>query len=764
MGKPALVFIVVLAWGTIAMAADIAFYVGAPNNTGWYDDLTQSRDVETIIAKTGHLFNDIQKFNDGQFGEFGAWIDKNTDDGEMDILWLNGCMPSVLYPYPNLQPDGSRIEAWLDGGNMVINVADWFGYISYEGGQRRTNNLEWGAANILDLSPDIISYRDNTYLSVTPKGRQYLPSLEDTVITYRPVFLPAVQPPWEVAAIFASENGTDDPLTEQLADPVVIHNTETGAYVAFINQAGGGPATWIDRGQVCAELIANWVMAGSLEKVVAWNPQPANGSMVDVNAAAVLSWSSGAGVLYHQVYFGSDREEVEQANTQTETVYRGAQTGTMYPLSDPFVMGQTGYWRIDEVDKLGNKHKGPVWSFAVVDYLVVDDFESYDDSCNQILYTWLDGPGHEGSPACEKAPFAGNGTGSLVGQGASPEGKRMVVHSGLQSLELTYNNATEPYYSQIERTFTPAQDWTRFDVNTLTIWLRGDPGNAVHPLYMGIEDSAQHSKLVSHPNPQAVADSYWRGWDIALSEFAAGGVDLTHVQRMMVVVGDGTATQAGGSGKVYLDDIRLTKGGSAARPVAQWEFEEGTGTTASDSAGWHDGTVVGALWTPGKIGTGLSFDGIDDYVDCGTDSLLNPAEMTLTLWICPEPKSMTWRSIVAKAGSGEYEVDYSVQMGGRGQVKGSFGDGKASVFVVGAKTVVTGEWVHLALTRDASELALYMGGGNRRSAGCSIEPRDGGYPLRMGGPTPYQGKIDDVRLYDRALSPAEIEQIAAGRL
>jgi hypothetical protein len=764
MSKPALVFIVVLVWGTMAMATDIAFYIGAPNNTGWYDDLTQSQDVETIIAKTGHLFNDIQKFNDDQFGEFGAWVDKNTNDGEMDILWLNGSMPSVLYPFPNLQPDGSRIELWLDGGNMVINVADWFGYISYEGGYRRTNNLEWGAANILDLSPDIISYRDNTYLSVTPKGRQYLPSLEDTVITYRPVFLPAVEPPWEVAAIFASENGTDDPLTERLADPVVIHNTETGAYVAFINQAGGGPATWIDRGQVCAELIANWVMAGSLEKVVAWNPQPANGSMVDVNAAAVLNWSSGAGVLYHQVYFGSDREEVEQANTQTQTVYRGAQTGTMYPLADPFVMGQTVYWRIDEVDKLGNRHKGPVWNFTVANYLVVDDFESYDDSCNQILYTWLDGPDHAGSPECEKAPFAGNGTGSLVGQGASPEGKRTVVHSGVQSLELTYNNATEPYYSQTERTFSPAQDWTRFDINTLTIWLRGDPGNAVCPLYVGVEDSAQHSKLVSHPNPQAVADSYWRAWDIALSEFAASGVDLEHIQRIMVVIGDRTATEAGGSGKVYLDDIRLTKGGSVVRPVAQWEFEEGTGSTASDSAGWHDGTVVGALWAPGKTGTALWFDGIDDYVDCGTDSLLNPAEMTLTLWICPEPASMTWRSLVAKVGSGNSEVDYSVQMDGRGQVKGLFGDGSVSVFVVGAKTVVGGEWVHLALTRDASELALYMGGGDRRSVAHSIEPRDGGYPLRMGGPAPYRGKIDDVRLYDRALSPAEIEQIAAGRL
>jgi hypothetical protein len=199
MSKIALVLVAALALSTMAMAADIAFYVGAPNDTGWYDIFTQFRDVETIIDETGHLFNDIRQFDDNQFPEFGAWIDKNTNDGEMDILWLNGCMPSVLYPFPNLQPDGSRIEAWLDGGNMVINVGDWFGYVSYEGGWWRGTNLEMGAANILDLPAGVIVYADNTFLQVTATGREYLPRLTDPVITYRPVLLAAVQAPWEAA-------------------------------------------------------------------------------------------------------------------------------------------------------------------------------------------------------------------------------------------------------------------------------------------------------------------------------------------------------------------------------------------------------------------------------------------------------------------------------------------------------------------------------------------------------------------------------------
>lgn len=138
--------------------------------------------------------------------------------------------------------------------------------------------------------------------------------------------------------------------------------------------------------------------------------------------------------------------------------------------------------------------------------------------------------------------------------------------------------------------------------------------------------------------------------------------------------------------------------------------------------------------------------------------------MTLTLWVCPETMYVMTRSLVAKVGSGVYDGDYSVELGLMGEVNGWFGNGNASVVVPGARNVTSGEWTHLVLTRDGREMALYMDGGNRTSVGCGIELGDGGYPLRMSGPWPYQGKIDDVRLYDRVLSPEEIEQIAGGRM
>ena len=241
-----------------AYASDIAFYVGEPNVDGWYTAAAMLADVETIKAGVGSMFDVVSEFGDDQLDEFADWAEARMEDGKLDIIWLNGCVPSSLYPFPNQEPDGSVIERWLDGGNMIINVGDWFGYVSYEGGGRKTENGPSGAANILDLSSGIIYSADNTQMTTTDAGKKYLPSIGDGCISYRPISLAQVVDPWEVAAAFATLNGEEDSTG---GDPVVIHNTETGAYVAFIDQAAGsGPPGWLDdRGLTCVEFIKNWV-------------------------------------------------------------------------------------------------------------------------------------------------------------------------------------------------------------------------------------------------------------------------------------------------------------------------------------------------------------------------------------------------------------------------------------------------------------------------------------------------------------------------
>ncbi|NLH43317.1 MAG: discoidin domain-containing protein, partial [Planctomycetes bacterium] len=361
----ALASVIILGLCATAMASDMALYVGAPNVDGWYSVAGVTKDAATIVDMTGHLFKDVQRFGDSDFAAFGEWVDKNTDDGELDIIWLNGCVPSVLYQFPNVNPDGSRAEKWLDGGNMIINVGDWFAYCSYEGGSRKADNGSAGAANILDLSAGIITSADNTTLTVTADGHKYLPSLPATVITYRPVAPSAVVAPWEVAAVFAQNAaGTQ-------ADPIVIHNTVTNGYVAFINQsAGGGPPGWLaDRGLTCAEFIINWVntVIGLSNPSLAADPIPADGA-VDVPQDAALAWTPGDYAVTHDVYFGASFADVNaasRANPMGVLVSQG-QAAADFDPDGLLEFGQTYYWRVDEVNGAPDNtiFKGQTWSFT----------------------------------------------------------------------------------------------------------------------------------------------------------------------------------------------------------------------------------------------------------------------------------------------------------------------------------------------------------------------------------------------------------------
>ena len=249
MRKLFLTVVLIFAFGTMAMASDIAFYVGATPG-GAYDEATMNDDVAKMISETGHLFNDVQQFADDNLEGLGQWVDANTGDGELDIIWLNGAIPSTIYPTFNEMPDGSRAEEWLDDGNMFINVADWFAYATFENGEKERNETA-GAANILDHPADIIAGSDGLQLPVTDTGKEFIPSLGDQSGTNRPVDLDAIEEPWEAAAIFAQDGN--------LADPVVLHNMDTGGYLAIVNQGWGD--NFIDRGAACAELIGNWLFA-----------------------------------------------------------------------------------------------------------------------------------------------------------------------------------------------------------------------------------------------------------------------------------------------------------------------------------------------------------------------------------------------------------------------------------------------------------------------------------------------------------------------
>jgi hypothetical protein len=262
------------------------------------------------------------------------------------------------------------------------------------------------------------------------------------------------------------------------------------------------------------------------------SPSPANGA-VDVTQTPVLTWAPGLGAS-HEVYFGADAASLELK-------------GSGNLGSESFDPGQlewntTYYWRIDEANNANAESPwtGLLWSFTTADFLIIDDMEAYNDldpgdpASNRIFLAWLDG-------------FGDPTNGSLVGYDTPPFAEQRIVHSGSQSMPMSYDNGVGK--SEATLTLTSNRDWTVKGVDTLTIWFRGSLDNAAETLYVTLNGNAR----VDHDNPDAATAMSWTEWNISLQAFADQGVNLANVNTITL----GLSSVTGGTGLMYFDDIRL---------------------------------------------------------------------------------------------------------------------------------------------------------------------------------------------------------------
>jgi hypothetical protein len=273
------------------------------------------------------------------------------------------------------------------------------------------------------------------------------------------------------------------------------------------------------------------------QALTAYHPSPVVGA-VDVAPAPMLTWLPGQTVVAHHVYFADSNDAVSQGAA-------GADKGE---VKDPnFAPGTlesltTYYWRVDETPAGGAVRPGPVWTFTTC--LPVDDFEGYtDEEGSRIYETWIDG--------------WTNGTGSTVGNTQAPFAEQTIVHGGKQAMPLDYNNVNSPFYSEAEQEFSSVQDWTANEASTLILYVRGRAGNAPAQLYLGVEDASKKVGIVTYPDQAIVNAARWTQWKVPLSDFA--GVNLAKVKKMYIGLGDRDAPAAGGAGRVFIDDIILTK-------------------------------------------------------------------------------------------------------------------------------------------------------------------------------------------------------------
>jgi hypothetical protein len=294
----------------------------------------------------------------------------------------------------------------------------------------------------------------------------------------------------------------------------------------------------------------------------AWRPfltltegaNPADGA-TNVPRDAVLSWLADGNDITYDVYLGTDFNDVNEATVDNplDVLVSMGQEETTYTPDELLEFNQTYYWRVDEVNDAdpNSPWKGDILSFTTGSYIIVDDFESYNDinpdeeGSNRIYLTWTDGydnPTVNGSTIGYPSPSV-------------PDGEHFVetetVHGGSQSAPLLYDNSIASYSEVSVNTsdLTIGNDWTKGGVQTLTLWFYGDPNNAAtEQLYVKLNGV----KIIYDGDAGNLAIAEWSQWDIELSAFGINLADVTELAIGLERVG-----ASRGSGMLFIDSIRL---------------------------------------------------------------------------------------------------------------------------------------------------------------------------------------------------------------
>jgi len=507
----------------------------------------------------------------------------------------------------------------------------------------------------------------------------------------------------------------------------------------------------------------------------------------------------GAAGYAHEVYLSPNRQAVVDETISPVSVPAGSAYAS-YDTGE-LDLGQTYYWKVNGVNEAETPTtwQGDLWNFQTVDFLAVDDFESYNDDYekfNRIFQVWIDGPGYTqpepGRP--------GNGSGAIVGTNSAPWVEQTIVHSGEQSMPVSYDNTAAPFYSEATRTFDNPQDWTKYGIRSLTLWFHGDPNNsATEQMYVKLNGT----RVTYDGDAENLTRTRWHEWNIDLRDFT--GVDLGNVTELSI--GLERSGVAGGSGVVYFDDIRLyparclaevrqpgadlnddcvvdyldlqivtnqwlstgllvtpVQAGTAGL-VAHYEFEG----TISDSAGASQGTATGGpTFVAGKVGQAIDLDGVDDYVFI--DGSFQLPVYTMAVWFRSDGGSGARDLLSAYAPGVQHGILLELQGAGTLRYLHRYplgGSGGSNVYTT--TTYDDGAWHHAAIVKSETQIVLYVDAENAGSTPDSsvFDPADA-FGLAVGVldnerlPLArfFVGAIDDIRLYDRSLSQAEIASLA----
>ncbi|NQV32258.1 MAG: LamG domain-containing protein, partial [Phycisphaeraceae bacterium] len=309
------------------------------------------------------------------------------------------------------------------------------------------------------------------------------------------------------------------------------------------------------------------------------------------------------------------------------------------------------------------------------------------------------------------------------------------------------NNTNGLSVSETEITFDSAQDWTASGIKSLSLNIYGDPDNTGQ-LYLKINGTRIDYDGLS----DAMQRTAWIPWNIDLSGVAGS---LQNVTSLAIGV-----EGAGATGVIYLDEIRLypltpetitpvIPNDSDPNLVTYYAFEG----NANDSQGNYNGTPTGdPVYTSGVAGQALVLDNVDDLIVNTFDAEVTWPAYSVSLWVKTDLFNQDlYSSLFNNNSSG---ADFQIEVNGN-DIYGYRGGGN------GQLGPVTSDWVHLTVTCDGTQTHLYYNGLFVRTVN-EAQTQFGQIAIgaNRGMTNLFGGILDEVRVYNRALSNAEAAGLA----
>jgi len=239
------------------------------------------------------------------------------------------------------------------------------------------------------------------------------------------------------------------------------------------------------------------------------------------------------------------------------------------------------------------------------------------------------------------------------------------------------------------------------------------------------------------------------------ADYGAFYVDYIFVRKYA----DPEPTASLGSEEQQDTDTTFTVTLPAGYTYAHFNLTGIAGGIAHDTSGnGNDGTIYGAKWVDGKFGKALSFDGVDDYVDCGNDSSLDieasSGKLTYAVWVKPALNGIDYDDsnyIILQHERSQLYID---------RINGDFCSYLGGSVLCSGVVPTAGNWYYIALTFDGSQKEIFVNGISKGTQSETLEDQTGKHFYVGTLPAAsafFNGTIDEVRIYNRALNETEIQ-------